>query len=515
MKKLLVLFAAMMLTASCACAQSEVPKLMLSQITGDNGVITEDMEGETFYKAEGLDAIYDDFGYLDWYEYTHDCGCTVVYDGYGYTDEPMGKGTCGKRHIAPVMHEYIYKQPDADMLAMLKDLTGKDYTLEYLKTQATLGEFEIDSDGNATLEDKNYDAVGLYKSEKPDIRYFAEKNQGGKWTAKLPEGTSGEEVGIFVKQGDKLTYFDAVKQCERIALGWFFEYDYEGKAFQLSDTYQYGASAAYDADGKMTSYWYEPRFMSGDMIWRYSRAEYDTKNRLISLIFDDMERDRWTYQNGKWYFCDYDDETETEVEIIPSPQLLAAIPQPLKDAIFEAEIVTDAAQRKESGVPFVIADEETAYKLNQDNVGVAVTVHPVQDSLICYELDWLQKSRSAVHTDYEVDLVLAWPHGLNLEWAKTREFVVEHTKDSGEVELLSTINHTAVRTEEGLRMHVTSFSPFEMNWGSKKEMQQIIDGYNGAAADLPSTGDNSHLFLWAGLLMISLCAYGAGRKVRA
>ena len=112
-------------------------------------------------------------------------------------------------------------------------------------------------------------------------------------------------------------------------------------------------------------------------------------------------------------------------------------------------------------------------------------------------------------------MVLPWPYGLGLDWAGQYEFIVEHTISSEEVEMFSTIDGKAQRTEAGLKIHVTSFSPFVMKWGSEQEMQQTINAHVNGTTDLPSTGDDSHFFLWLGLLAVSLCTFAAGRKVRA
>ena len=81
MKRLLTVFAAMMLTASCALAQSELPKLYLKDIEDQSKIVYDNIFDEATYESGSekdntyLLAYYNDHGELDEYLFTYDCGC--------------------------------------------------------------------------------------------------------------------------------------------------------------------------------------------------------------------------------------------------------------------------------------------------------------------------------------------------------------------------------------------------------------------------------------------------------
>ena len=67
------------------------------------------------------------------------------------------------------------------------------------------------------------------------------------------------------------------------------------------------------------------------------------------------------------------------------------------------------------------------------------------------------------------------------------------------------------RLENGyLKMRLKHFSNYVL-----VDTNPEIAAADAATEELPQTGDNSSLMLWMGLLMISLCAFAAGKKVRA
>ena len=102
-----------------------------------------------------------------------------------------------------------------------------------------------------------------------------------------------------------------------------------------------------------------------------------------------------------------------------------------------------------------------------------------------------------------VDLIIPWPYGLDLQWAKQHEFVIEHMQSAGNTEVFSTLDGTGKLTEAGLLCHVNTFSPFVMRYGTAQEMQHILDGHAGVSSGLPQTGDDSSLALWFAMLCLA------------
>ena len=329
MKQMMAICIAMMLFTSCAYAQSEWPELMLRDIRDQSKVVYE-IEGGAVYESGSeedgtyLCAWYDDFGYLDNYIFHYDCGCEIWYEGSGRIDVANSNNQCG--HTAPVKHEYMLQMPDEDLLKMLKELTGKTHTLEYLKTPAVMGELTWGADKkSAVLEDKGYDDVILRDGTAP-CQTVSKDTQGGKtyWKFTFKRPVDFEDVWVIIKQDGKLSYFRDDGSAVYVELGNYCEYDVETETFWLNAGYRYNAFAEYDGNGRMYEYGYHK---SG--VTEYSCVYYNMQNELTYAAFADELGREWLYTTGNGWLL-YDEDSGEDVSSTPDEIALASVLPPIK-----------------------------------------------------------------------------------------------------------------------------------------------------------------------------------------
>ena len=109
-----------------------------------------------------------------------------------------------------------------------------------------------------------------------------------------------------------------------------------------------------------------------------------------------------------------------------------------------------------------------------------------------YELQYL--SSSNVYGEFDsASLYIPYPDGMDEESAKAHVFTVHHFIGT-QVEVYSTADGSIELTPYGLKLNISSLSPYVLSWE-----------YDADAIALPSTGDPSCMALWAALLSIS-CA---------
>lgn len=515
MKRLLVVFAALVLLASCSLAQSELPKLHLSEIR-DQSALVYNTEWYTEYETGSYEddtymyARYDYYGDLAAYDYSFDCGCVVMFEGNGMTYD-QSKCPQGLTHTAPVKHPYKLELLDGDVVEELNRLSGKNFTYAYLKDPAPLGEVSYEGKRVVLVKDMNYDDVIVYDDSVDiywpiDAEYSAEN--GGVWKAEFPFDMAREELRICLKQGDKLTYYKGGK-VERISIHTVFDYYPEQESYWLDGGFRTNSTGEYNAEGKLENYGYKKQ--ENGYFWF---MRYNMRNELLSMAYDLPDGDHWYYtQEDGWENWAYGDDQYRRKT--PPESVVAAVLPPIKKQTYQVPAVTNAAEMKGTDVPFVLADAQTMKIIEQEGLELGVTAYPPQEQQIRYDLSWVNAAGKPVSGINGVDVVLAWPYGLDTNWAKNYAFVVEHTTASGAVEVFSTLDGTAECTDAGLKIHVSSFSPFVLNWGSEQEMQGLVNRQAAQASSLPQTGDSSSLLLWMGMLMLSLCAFAAGRKARA
>lgn len=126
------------------------------------------------------------------------------------------------------------------------------------------------------------------------------------------------------------------------------------------------------------------------------------------------------------------------------------------------------------------------------DVTFRVSINDQTDSQnITYDIALVDQDNNTVSLENGAYLYIPYPDGMDLESSKQYEFTVTHYMAFGE-EVFSTRNGTIERTDKGLRLKITSASPYILSWNTTEV----------TADNLPHTGDSSHIILHAALLTL-------------
>lgn len=100
--------------------------------------------------------------------------------------------------------------------------------------------------------------------------------------------------------------------------------------------------------------------------------------------------------------------------------------------------------------------------------------------------------------NFDQPVVIYWPYPEGYSYSSPVHYKLKHYLDNThtDFEMLD-----VTPTQKGLRMMTDSFSPFELTWSEIN-----------VTADLPQTGDQSSLALWAVIVLISVFGAGMMRK---
>ncbi len=129
------------------------------------------------------------------------------------------------------------------------------------------------------------------------------------------------------------------------------------------------------------------------------------------------------------------------------------------------------------------------------NITVKVSaVNAAEDQYIAYELALVDEEKNTVSFEDGAYLYIPYPEGLDMFSAAQYDFTVTHYMGH-QNEIFSTRDGTITLEPQGLRFSITSASPYVFEW-------KLAEKNN-----LPSTGDSSHLSLYAVLLASSFAAY--------
>ena len=109
---------------------------------------------------------------------------------------------------------------------------------------------------------------------------------------------------------------------------------------------------------------------------------------------------------------------------------------------------------------------------------------------IKYDVRLVDSEGNKVELPKECILCFPYPEGLDETSGNRYRIMIHHLGDKG-MEKFSTEDGTIDLKPQGLCIRVSSLSPFIIEWEEFPE------------ADLPQTGDNSHIALWFALLMMA------------
>lgn len=122
------------------------------------------------------------------------------------------------------------------------------------------------------------------------------------------------------------------------------------------------------------------------------------------------------------------------------------------------------------------------------------------ENVLRHEITLYDDDGMKLTLDQPVILYLPYPDGKTMEECENDVFVVYHQVGKDNYEEFSLAKGNLTLTKEGLRMQVTSFSPYYINWEA-----------GGQTDSLPMTGDDSRLALWL-LLALGTMTLGVGLK---
>lgn len=172
--------------------------------------------------------------------------------------------------------------------------------------------------------------------------------------------------------------------------------------------------------------------------------------------------------------------------------------EPIAEIIYEEDGLPSAPVN----MPAIVLDVES-----YGEKGVDLYVEKIDESVsgteysITYEAVLYNGDGEKVSLKELSKLIFPYPAGYTK--ADTHiNYTIIHNKGTANEEYFSTADGSIKREDCGLVIEVDSLSPFELSWGESVK------------PNLPKTGDNSSIMLWASLLLVSgcLCALLYGRK---
>jgi hypothetical protein len=120
---------------------------------------------------------------------------------------------------------------------------------------------------------------------------------------------------------------------------------------------------------------------------------------------------------------------------------------------------------------------------------VSVRMPQSGENVLRYEIALQDADGNAVKPGQAVYVYLPYPDEKGMEDCLYDEFAVFHQLTDGSYEEYSTENGKLELTPYGLRMEVSSFSPYFLSWAEGAPQEEILPD----PSELPSTGDRSHL----------------------
>lgn len=465
-----------------------------------NGSCRIEMGGT--HQGQPYSASYYMSGNLDYYDYTFDCGCRVRFSPNGVMDPDNVRRTMEEKGT--------YYWNDSEQ-AWVK--YGAEHAIVDQMTDSHAFDAAAHKAPVTYSENSVRPALGIegFAALKEDAASFAARlaDETGERIPAERTQTYGDDL-VMVRKNGMYALYNEGKLVEVYAKSIFFNDYWDEKDCRLQGTPAYGTytEGFYDwetGDLKMYKFYTEDRSMN---------AVYTVKNVLMSTELWDSKGAYWGYFDNVWY-TDPSGEFYNMKEATPTTEVLEKVLHAPAPAEYESACVTSVSQlaEDEKGVPFILADKSAI-----SDATVMTVAEQTGERTTEFDIS-LVKNGSEVELTQPVTLTLGYPAGMPQSVSKDYEFVVRHTNDDGDVEVMSTLTDTVTLTANGPQVTATGFSPYEVIWGTAAELAWAKDyapEADASGADsMPQTGDDSHLLLFAALLLGSCAAMAAMGKRRA
>lgn len=446
-------------------------------------------------------------GELEQYKYKFDCGCTVTFNSFGDVGEeehmisrdiPEKGGTFfwdieneiwvkhdGSETCKPDNVNHAFDAKDHPAPLKLNGVQGKLPELDAAKVT------ELRDKVISTFISKNPDQVdgkilydnGVYKLIEKDGMYaFYRKN---------------EFVEAYVGSLVFNTFFEDM-----------------GKICRLYGDPDYGVNTIGHYDWE-TGELFEYQFYTAD---RMMNAVYSAKNVLLSYEVWDNAGAWWGFFDNEWEYA-ADGNPEHSKPATPDEKILEKILHAPAPATYESACVTSESQLKadQKGVPFIIGS-----KSDINNATVQTVAEQTGARSTEFDISLVNASGKKVDLAADsVTLTLGYPAGMPQDVSKNYEFAVVHKTADGTEEVMTTMTGDVKLTANGPQVTATGFSPYTVIWGTADELAEYAKkaaanaGAAVGAQNMPQTGDDSMILLWAALLGVSCMALVLRKRSRA
>ena len=263
---------------------------------------------------------------------------------------------------------------------------------------------------------------------------------------------------------------------------------------------------------------YQYKFYAKD---RSVNAVYTDKNVLTSYETWDDKGAWWGYFDNEWYYAANGDPNDEENTIKKDPpaEILEKILHAPAPATYESACVTSESQLKadQKGVPFIIGS-----KSDINNATVQTVAEQTGARSTEFDISLVNASGKKVDLAADsVTLTLGYPAGMAQDVSKNYEFAVVHKTADGTEEVMTTMTGDVKLTANGPQVTATGFSPYTVIWGTADELAEYAKkaaanaGAAVGAQNMPQTGDDSMILLWAALLGVSCMALVLRKRSRA
>ena len=442
------------------------------------------------------------------------------------------KDACG--HTAPIRHEYRLKQLDDNLITALKEVTGKTYRLEDLKTPAELGTLTALEENTFRIKDMGYEDVCFQDLVNPSVLASAELVDiyGEKyWEASFRKAIDLKNVGVILKKDSKLSYINSDKTVVRISLGEFFDYTPESETFWLHAGYQFNSYGEYDANGNMLYYGY-----NGEQFGAGASAKYDLNNKLVYAVFTDA-KDRWWFFNEDEDWVYTTDEIDDFISAQPDEVALASVLPPLrqmsneKDGMLLTPTVAEK-ERKEITLNKNVLNLVEGYKsdliVEYDDARMTIE-NSLLDKVGAFKADSVIMPDMQTKTYEQISLTAEQENtaktlqvggylspelrvdGKEIESFGGESFIAEidFTPAAGTAGSDWVVAH--LREDGGLEVQPTEYRSGKL-YVTFSHFSDYAIVRSAPQASLPQTGDNSRLLLWLGALALSVFAADRMRR---
>ena len=134
----------------------------------------------------------------------------------------------------------------------------------------------------------------------------------------------------------------------------------------------------------------------------------------------------------------------------------------------------------------------------------------IASNTVTYDVDYIDLSGRKLSLPDGSILCFPYPDGLDETSLSAYRILIHHRMDNGNTEVFSSDNGEIELTKQGIRIRVSSLSPFKITWEALPTPTPTA-----VPPDLPQTGDSSRPGLWLVLLALSTSALALLLRRRA